>query len=323
MKVFIILVKIITKPYKIPCWILKRLKSSNKKYVETYKEKRNRLLKKYRSIVYLGNEGNDKILELLLGGPCFITRFGSVELNCLNAYRNKKEYNNDVKHEMRYNAGFFPVSDENLNKFSELYFESIKSIDCCAVWFNDGESEILSENVPTALLVELSCLNSFLFDNPYTKVLEGKKVLVIHPFLNTIKMQFEKREKIFSNPAVLPQFEIKFIKAPQTIAGNTDGYNSWFEALDDTKKKISTCDFDIALIGCGAYGLPLGAYVKSLGKKAVHIGGALQLLFGIKGRRWETEYDYDSRFYNDYWIYPLDSDTPKNSNIVENNCYWR
>ncbi|MCR5612539.1 glycosyltransferase family 2 protein [Treponema sp.] len=320
-----IIKKIITKPYKIPVWLFKRLRSKFvKEQVESYQDKINRHIKNYKSTVYFNQDGNDKLLELLSQKkPIFITRFGGFELDCLNAYRNKKGYNDELKHVMRYNTGFFPVNNENLDKFSELYFDAIKSIDCCAVWFNDGEGEILSENVPAALLVELACLNSFLYNNPYTKVLEGKKVLVIHPFENSIKKQFENREKLFANPEVLPQFELKIIKAPQTIAGNTDGYESWFEAFEDTKKKIMACDFDIALIGCGAYGLPLGSYVKSLGKTAIHIGGALQLLFGIKGHRWESQYDYDKRFYNDYWIYPLDSDTPKNSNIVEDNCYWR
>ena len=30
-------------------------------------------------------------------------------------------------------------------------------------------------------------------------------------------------------------------------------------------------DFDIAIIGCGAYAFPLGAYVKKLGKKAIDL----------------------------------------------------
>ncbi|MCR5064109.1 MAG: hypothetical protein K6A89_12590, partial [Treponema sp.] len=109
----------------------------------------------------------------------------------------------------------------------------------------------------------------------------------------------------------------------QTIAGNTDGYSSWFEALEATKKKIDEVDFDIALLGCGAYGLPLGAYIKSKGKTAIHIGGALQLLFGIKGNRWIVNDDPVIQLFNEYWTYPFDSDTPPNSNIVENNTYWK
>lgn len=53
------------------------------------------------------------------------------------------------------------------------------------------------------------------------------------------------------------------------------------------KKKISTIDFDIASIGCGAYGLPLAGFImEELHKKAIYMGGGTQWLFGIKGRRW-------------------------------------
>ena len=45
-------------------------------------------------------------------------------------------------------------------------------------------------------------------------------------------------------------------------------------------------DFDTAIIGCGAYGFPLAAKLKAAGKQAFHMGGATQLLFGIKGSRW-------------------------------------
>lgn len=48
------------------------------------------------------------------------------------------------------------------------------------------------------------------------------------------------------------------------------------------KDEIDKQDYDIALIGCGAYGFPLAAHIKRSGKKAIHLGGALQLLFGIK-----------------------------------------
>ena len=54
-------------------------------------------------------------------------------------------------------------------------------------------------------------------------------------------------------------------------------------------------DFDVAIIGCGAYGFPLAAKLKQAGKQAIHLAGATQLLFGIKGKRWE-EYQFQKRF---------------------------
>jgi hypothetical protein len=147
--------------------------------------------------------------------------------------------------------------------------------------------------------------------------LENKKILVIHPFKKTIEKQFKKRKQL----GILPKFKkLEIIPAVQTIAGNRDSrFKNWFEALNWMKKEIDKKDFDIALIGCGAYGLPLAAYVKRKGKQAIHVGGGLQLLFGIKGKRWEKDYRIN---FNKNWIYPLKEDTPQNIKKVEGGCYW-
>jgi hypothetical protein len=98
------------------------------------------------------------------------------------------------------------------------------------------------------------------------------------------------------------------------------------------KSEINKADFDICLIGCGAYGFPLAAHVKRMGKKAFHIGGSLQLLFGIKGKRWEVNdphyelgndniIDYYS-LPNEYWVRPLEEEKPANHSKVEDSCYW-
>lgn len=82
------------------------------------------------------------------------------------------------------------------------------------------------------------------------------------------------------------------IRAVQSLGGNSQ-FKDWFEALEYMKTEIDKVDYDICLIGAGAYGFPLAAHVKRQGKQGVHLGGALQLLFGIKGKRWEMA-NYDS-----------------------------
>ena len=54
-------------------------------------------------------------------------------------------------------------------------------------------------------------------------------------------------------------------------------------------------------------------------KMSVSFGGALQLLFGIKGRRWDREF---SSIYNDAWVRPEENEKPRNANSVEGGCYW-
>ena len=83
-------------------------------------------------------------------------------------------------------------------------------------------------------------------------------------------------------------------------------------------------NFDIAIIGCGAYGFPLAVKLKKAGKQAIHLGGAAQLLFGIKGKRWESDpaFEYVQKFFNDSWVYPDEAERPQKAHIVEGGCYW-
>ena len=89
------------------------------------------------------------------------------------------------------------------------------------------------------------------------------------------------------------------------------------------KKEIDKIDYDICIVGAGAYGFPLAAHVKRSGKKAIHLAGVTQLLFGIKGSRWENFIVWPyMNLFNEHWIRPLGIEKPKNANQVEGACYW-
>lgn len=104
---------------------------------------------------------------------------------------------------------------------------------------------------------------------PWTTALKGKRVLVIHPFIDTIRNQYEnKREQICPNTDILPKFELKTLRAVQTIAGETDErFSTWFEVLDYMYQEAMKIDFDVAIICCGAYGMPLGGMLKKPGSR--------------------------------------------------------
>ena len=108
-----------------------------------------------------------------------------------------------------------------------------------------------------------------------------RSVLVIHPFKRTIETQYHNhRHKLFADGRVLPKFgSLEAIQAVQTIAGNKSQFSDWFEALNSMKSAMDAMNYDIAIIGCGAYGFPLAAHAKRRGKQAVHLGGATQILF--------------------------------------------
>jgi hypothetical protein len=125
----------------------------------------------------------------------------------------------------------------------------------------------------------------------------------------------------------LSDFKLHVLRAPNNRGSitNTLEFENWFVALNHIKNEIDQIDFDICLIGCGAFGFPLAAHVKNKGKKAFHLGGSLQMLFGIIGSRWENPnyhplYNY-SNLINQYWIRPLASDITKSHSNFKNDFY--
>lgn len=283
-------------------------------------------------------EASDLIANLLSKeSPLMICRFGSCELMALTACINERELSlpskiwhlvkrfepvklsDLLKRRMYYNAGFFHKDREAFERFTDLMIEDMKQIDVLLSWRH--EELRVEKYFPKAMAVPLETAEPFHFKDPWSSVLKGKKVLVVHPFEESIRTQYGKRGLLFKDPSVLPDFELKIVKAVQSSAGAQSGFSSWFDALNHMKKEIDNHDYDIALIGAGAYGFPLAAHVKRSGKKAFHVGGALQLLFGIKGSRWENIPLYHDIF-NEHWIRPSSSETPRKSNLVENATYW-
>ena len=270
--------------------------------------------------------------------PIMISRFGS-EIHVLNVYIQicnkilskyktyiqsgiEDKYTNHIRHVISNNNGVFPTNDETLNCFSEITLNSVKNIDVLGIWkFLPREKQLYKQYCPHSQLIEAKYIEPYYHISPWTKLLEGKKILVIHPFTESIKNQFTKRKLLYEDPNMLPDFDLKTIKAVQSLAGNPVDFKDWMEALDYMKSEIDKVDFDIALIGAGAYGLPLASYVKTIGKKAIHLGGAIQILFGIKGQRWDN-HPIISKLYNKHWTRPLPSETIKKYKHIEDGCYW-
>jgi hypothetical protein len=272
--------------------------------------------------------------------PCMIARFGANELNCLINFLSIEEGNTSwidyikgnsfkwwwdegIVHNLHIFAGFFPPKEPYLTRFAKLMIEDIPEVDILASWLTD--EYLFEKELKQSSKIEFELLNPYFSKVPWTRALEGKKVLVIHPFAYTIQQQYKKRELLFKDN-LLPAFELKTIKAVQSIAASPTQFPDWFAALNFMKAEIDRQDYDICLIGCGAYGFPLAAHVKRSGKKAVQLGGSLQLLFGIKGKRWEVahynpKYNY-AALINENWVKPSEEEKPLGADTVEGACYW-
>lgn len=213
-----------------------------------------------------------------------------------------------------------PLTVASEAKFYKTTVNALEQIDILASWV-PSESWFEKELGDSAK-VPLEALEPFRSENPWSQALAGKKVLVIHPFDQSIRDQYSTHgDNIFGGRGVLPVFELLTFRPPQAYFGEVRNANEWFQKLEEMIHSIRKLSFDIALIGAGPFGLPLASEIKKMGKQSVVMGGATQLLFGILGGRWSEDLEIRS-LRNDRWVYPLPSETPSGAQQIERSAYW-
>lgn len=294
------------------------------------------ILRLYESLMYCDIKvfdkvgGNHYIYEVVKSGKALaIGKLGSTELGALRSYlrclNSSKidELTSRHRQSLFMYTGVFPDNILMFKKYCSFIINDIlPEINVMGVWFNNGESKIIKKYCTSFRPVTLASLVPYIWNKPWTKALEGKRVLVIHPFVNTIRQQYLKRDLIWpNNHNVIPEFDLQLLRVPFYPALVPPLYKDWFETLGALQSEMRKINFDIALIGAGAYSLPLAVYAKKLGKQGIHTGGDTQMIFGIKGARWDN-WTVFNKYYNDAWVRPNIEDTPEKNSIIESGCYW-
>ena len=272
--------------------------------------------------------------------PLLVSRLGTTENSVVKYFVEHHAdgecvFPNQLKTAIRELSGFFPAEDVLLSQFSQETLKHLGEIDVMAVRSEKREHAywgfedfFIKGFARKSILIDLNGLVPLGNPQSWTRELKGRKVLVIHPFAHTVTQQFAKRHLLFDIPDFLPDCELDVLPAVQSVGDNSSqtGFATWFDALDSMRKEIARRDFDVALIGAGAYGLFLAAECKRLGKVGIHIGGATQLLFGILGKRWTDPNSPDSSsvlpFINEHWTGPAKAEIPAGAAKVEGGCYW-
>jgi len=280
-------------------------------------------------------ESNKEIINTINSNKVFIiARFGlgPETTLCYNYNVNKKINNNNLNNVLRI-CGIY-CKNNNITVF-EKYFEelnnAIENSDILAC-FNNSNIESI-QNVYSTMYnltkIHSRSLEPFyvMQDNeiPWTHYLFGKKVLVVNPFTDSMKKQLDNNFQIFKDKKIfLDGQEFIFYKSFQTH-GNHYIHNNWLETFTIMCNDIEKLEFDIALLGCGGYGLPLCNFIKTkMNKSSIYIGGGLQLLFGVMGHRWINRDDWKKiiKENNSNFVFPSENEKLDNKNTVENSAYW-
>lgn len=280
----------------------------------------NRFLSHKKITLEKGNQTLKTFIEK--GEPFAAVRIGAVEMGAIHNYEKillglKKTFKPIVKWSMKNNAGFFPTDDKSLTYYAKHFMKEAKKTDVFGVSGIHMEGYMFQRYFHSPHIIQYESFEPLRGD--WIQSLEGKKVMVVSPFANDIKKQYQQKDKLFPK-GVLPNFKLITVTAVQTIGDQVDKrYVNWFEALDAMKVEIMKHDFDIALIGAGAYGSHLCWFVKTMGRQAIQTGGATQTMFGIMGRRWESR-QHVKQYWNEAWIRP--SEKPLGAEKVEHGAYW-
>lgn len=245
-----------------------------------------------RDIVTI-TEGNEYLKKAIHNGvPFMAARYGSTEMQLVNRYLLKcskivKEYKETNRSAICVNSGFFPErNDLLLDRFAEEMLAASKEVDVLGLLNSFDEGWVIKKYIPEfSQITYLRGLEPYYHEMPWSFELKGKRIVIVHPFKETILSQYRKRELLFKDKDILPEFDLSVVKAVQSIAGEKTKFETWFDALDYMAEEVLTQEFDIALLGCGAYGFPLAARIKKAGKIAIHMGGGITDFIWDKRRK--------------------------------------
>jgi hypothetical protein len=266
-----------------------------------------------------------------------VGRNGTIELEALLTYKEKQFLFQQQGLILEKHAGVFPSNQLSHKHWFRDTETAIKNTDLLvAGWFAPlahEEKKYLASLGRNSVVLPLRSLEPYYVPTEmmWTRFLKFHKVAIVSSFADTAMKQIQRAKDIWGDRAesLLPP-EAQFIPirtgyAPVLANGRAEwpgNPTKWEQVVDSVVQCVVDSGAEIILIGCGGLGMILGHRLKQLGKVCIVMGGAIQVLFGIKGNRWETHTTI-SRFWNDAWVYPSEDETPGGSQSIEKACYWK
>ena len=149
--------------------------------------------------------------------------------------------------------------------------------------------------------------------------LSDKKVLCVSPFSKTIKSQAKKFDKIWKGAKI---GELVTVTSRFSEHWTGDQPIPWRDKLNNMLSEIDKLDFDFATVGCGGLSLHVCQHIKKMGKPCVHLGGGNQILYGVRGQRWDEGFKNYNWYGTKEWVRPSAHEVPPHHKTMEFGCYW-
>lgn len=248
-----------------------------------------------------------------------------------------EDYPAPLKKQIELHAGVWPPTMALLDKWVFSMLEAIRLSDVLvAGWYDplkEDEKNLLDQVNTLSPRIPLRSLEPYYVSSElrWTNLLQNQKVAIVSSFAKTAVEQIRHRAAIWpkDTESLLPEstewIPIETGYAPILAQGSAEwpsNIQSWDVAVLDCMKRVLKSKARIAIIGCGGLGMLIGCELRKRGIIAIVLGGATQVLFGIKGNRW-AHHPIISSFWNDAWVWPAKEETPNGARLIEGACYWK
>lgn len=274
----------------------------------------------------------ERIAEALQEGRGLaVGKLGSAEADMLYVVLNGHPYNGPLRTTMTVNAGLWPATNATMSQWSKHMRDAVLGqMDVLATWWTPAiETPVLDAWAPQAHRISLDDLDNFAAW--VSAIPSGERVAVVTPFAASVARQASVLDSLFPTPiwsSPLPNIvAVRTGCSPSLDTTSPAAWSrevlegGWQAAVRSVVQQVLATDARVALVGCGALSLPIVAALKAAGLIAIHTGGSTQVLFGIRGRRWEAPHPV-SAWINECWIAPADEEKPMGYRKIEGGCYW-
>lgn len=232
-------------------------------------------------------------------------------------------------------SGIFPAESSFLLEFHEFYLGWLKSLDCVGAFGHPIEASLFPRLGLTQPLVKFRDQEPDRSipandENCFLPALRDKKVLLINCFAELLRQRaskdtfeavWEKTGKQWFYPKSVQSLTVPYGFDLRTW----QQFDTSIALFDSLSESLERLDFDVALIGAGGLGIPLAAKVKSMGKVGISMGGVLQVVFGVAGKRWLGRKNWSEKYITAAWTEVPDQFQPDETNedkLPDSGAYW-
>lgn len=231
------------------------------------------------------------------------------------------------------NLGIFPVDRDGMLEFAQSHATATRALDLVGLVGGRLESDLIADlsiAAPTIDLHEMEPDRSIPDDSArcYLPLLSGRRVLIVSSIAtilaarankDTFEAVWSKTGKRWFEPAEVSALEFPYTYDVETRRrfGTSQNLLAWII------ERIDPRTFDVALIAGASLGIPLAAEIKAMNRPAVALGGALQVLFGVGGKRWWQDPVWQRDHITEAWVDVPRSHVPRvASAYVDDGAYW-